>query len=391
MRTVCVLTGSRSDYAFLKPVMQKIKKSPVLRLYTIATGMHLLPEFGKTIDTMISEGFSPNATVAMYGDNISRHRKKRTTFHYESLGRAIKGIGKILERVKPRFLVLLGDRLEALAGALAASTMSIAIAHIHGGDIASSGHIDESIRRAIAKFAHIHFAASEESAQRLVNSGEERRRVYAVGSPYADSILMEKLRTKENICAELKLDINKPVLVCIQHPTMMFYKKSKELMLETLAAVETLAADGFQTVVIYPNNDTGGEGIIEAVEEFRSRGNIKIAENLPHAQFLSLLGVATVLIGNSSCAFMEAHYFNLPAVNIGERNKDREKRELVVDCGYSRQEIAQSVKKALEIRKTSITKNTCSLNPTAGASEAIVKILSKTKINRRLLKKQFSL
>jgi UDP-hydrolysing UDP-N-acetyl-D-glucosamine 2-epimerase len=370
--------------------MMRIRENPKLLLRIIATGTHLLPEFGKTVETLVADGFRPDATVAMYLEQPKEGGRKSETFHYDSLSRAIMGIGKVLKRFKPRFLVILGDRLEPLAGALAAVTLSVPVAHIHGGDSAASGHIDESLRHAITRLAHIHFVASERSAERLKKSGEEEWRIHIVGSPYMDSILAEKLLPEREIRVKLGLSQDRPVLVCIQHPTLLLYKKSKELMLETLSAVEDICREGFQAVVIYPNNDTGCEGIIEAIEEAREE-NIKIVKNLPHAEFLSLLRAASVLVGNSSCAFMEAHYFGLPAVNIGERNRDREKRALVFDCDHSRAEIAQSIRKAYKARQEAAEENFCSLAPTAGASDAIVKILSETRVTKHLLAKRFLL
>lgn len=264
--------------------MMRIRNNPKLRLRIIATGTHLLPEFGKTINALTADGFCPDATVAMYSKSKEREKE---TFHYDSLSRGVKGIGKVLERLKPKFLVILGDRPEPLAGALAAVTLSVPIAHIHGGDSAASGHIDESLRHAITRLSHLHFAASEKSAQRLKNSGEEEWRIHIVGSPYTDSILAEKLLSEREIRVILGLSQDRPILVCIQHPTLLLYKKSKELMLETLSAVRELCGEEFKAVVVYPNNDTGCEGIIEAIEEARQEENIKIVKNLPHAEFLS--------------------------------------------------------------------------------------------------------
>jgi UDP-N-acetylglucosamine 2-epimerase (non-hydrolysing)/GDP/UDP-N,N'-diacetylbacillosamine 2-epimerase (hydrolysing) len=368
--------------------MMRIRENPKLRLIIIATGTHLLPEFGKTINTLTSDGFCPDATVAMYSE--SKEREKETS-HYDSLGRGVGGIGKVLKRLKPKSLVILGDRLEPLAGALAAVTLSIPVAHIHGGDSAASGHLDESVRHAITRLAHIHFVASERSAQRLKKSGEEEWRIHIVGSPYTDSILAEKLLCEREIRVKLGLSPEAPILVCIQHPTLLLYKKSKELMFETLSAVTELCGEGFEAVVIYPNNDTGCEGIIEAIEKARQEEKIKIVKSLPHAEFLSLLRAASVLVGNSSCAFMEAHYFGLPAVNIGERNRDREKRALVFDCAYSHAEIAESIRKAYKARQEAAAEDFCSLSPTVGASDAIVKVLAETRMTKRLLSKRFLL
>jgi UDP-N-acetylglucosamine 2-epimerase (non-hydrolysing)/GDP/UDP-N,N'-diacetylbacillosamine 2-epimerase (hydrolysing) len=377
--------------------MMRIRDNPKLRLRIIATGTHLLPEFGKTINTLTADGLRPDATVAMYSEP-GQKRGRTETFHYDSLARGVKGVGKVLKRFKPKFLVILGDRIEPLAGALAAVTLSVPIAHIHGGDSAASGHIDESLRHAITRLAHIHFVASERSAERLKKSGEEEWRIHIVGSPYTDSILAEKLLSEREIRVNLGLSPDAPILVCIQHPTMLLYRRSREFMLETLSAVREFCREGFQAVVIYPNNDTGCEGIIEAIEEARQEQNMKIVKSLPHAEFLSLLRAASVLVGNSSCAFMEAHYFGLPAVNIGERNRDREKRSLVFDCDYSRAEIAQSIRKAYKARQTvspgggeAAGENFCSLPSTAGASEAIVKILLETRVTKRLLAKKFLL
>lgn len=381
-RKICVITERRADYSRLKPVLKLIQQSKKLELSIIVTGTHLLDEMGHTVDLVRADGFPVDAEVEMF----TKFDQDDGASMSKALGRSLIGITRALERIKPD-IVLVGFDLGAhLAGAIAAAHMNIAVAHIQGGEV--TGTIDESLRHAITKFAHIHFAATQKSAERIIKMGENPKYVFNVGCPVIDMIVGTRLKTKEGLAKELRIDISKPLLLIIQHPVTTEVDAAQEQILTTLAAVNEINKNKeFEVALIYSNIDAGGRRIIE--EEKKS--GMKRFKNLPIETFLSLLRITRVLIGNSSCGIREAPSFKVPVVNIGTRQQGRERADNVIDVGHDKKEIVAGIKKALYDKKFRKKLENCK-NPYGDGRSAkrIVKMLEEIEFPKGFVQKRIA-
>lgn len=380
MRKIAVVTGTRAEYGILKPVLKAIKACPRLDLVLIVTGMHLSKEFGYTIKEIRKDGFKIDAKVEMlYTEDTGAAMAK-------SIGKCIQKMTEVLKRIKPDFIVLLGDRAEMLSGAVAASYMGIPIAHLHGGEV--SGSVDDSVRHAITKLAHIHFPATPESANRIIKMGEDPSRIFIVGAPSLDTILNEKLPERAELSKKYDLDLAKPILLVLQHPVVTEADEAARQTKETLDAIVELK---HQTILIYPNADAGGRRMIKVIKKYEKYPFIKSFKSIPYTDYLGLMKVASVMIGNSSSGIIEAPSFHLPVVNIGTRQEGRERSTNVIDVEYDREEVVKAVKKALYDRKFRAEVKKCK-NPYGDgkSSQRIVKVLSEIKITPKLLQKKIT-
>ena len=338
MKKVAVVTGTRAEYGILQPVLRAIKAQKGLQLLLVVTGMHLSREFGYTVREIEQDGFEISARVGMLPQNDTQEAMA------ESVGQGIGGMAKVWSELEPDIILLLGDRTEPLAAAISGAYMSIPIAHIHGGD-SSKGGLDEYARHAITKFAHIHFPATRKSAARIIKMGEAAWRVHMVGSPALDAILNEPLIPRDELVKKFGIDPSQPLLLLVQHPVTTEVEQAGWQMRETLEAVAELK---YPAIVLYPNSDSGGRSIIEVIKEYEDKSSfLKNFKSLPRREYLSLLNVASVLVGNSSSGMIDSASFALPVVNIGNRQEGRERGSNVIDVGHNRKEIARAIKKAL--------------------------------------------
>ncbi len=379
MKKVCVCTGTRAEYGLQKPVMLDIKKSKKLKLQLVVSGMHLLPRFGNSIEQIEKDGFKADEKLDIFVDNDSGLAAA------QSIGNGLKTFAEAFDRLKPDVVMLLGDRMETFAAAVAASAMNIPIAHIHGGDTAQGG-LDEIFRHCISKFSHLHLAATEKSASKIGKIGEEKWRIHVVGAPGLDDIKEKRFTAKKELCKKLELDCGKPVLLVLQHSVSTQPENAGRQIAETMKAVKEL---GMQTVVIYPNSDQGGRAIIEEIEKNKKLPFIKVFKNLGRQDFLGMMNLASAMVGNSSAAIIESALFRLPVVNVGERQKGRERSDNVLDAGYKSDEIAEAIKKALK-DKDFLEKVEKSQSPygQGRTGRKIVEILERLKIDERLLQKR---
>lgn len=380
MKRIAVITGTRADYGILKSVLKEIKANPKLELAVIVVGMHLSTEFGYTIKEIEKNGFRIDARID------ALHREDTSAAMARSIGESVMGITDSLERKRPDVLLLLGDRSEMLAGAIAATYMNIPIAHIHGGDV--SGNVDEPVRHAITKLAHIHFAATKESAERIIKMGEEPWRVHIVGAPGLDLALDTKLPEPREIAKKYKLDLSKPILLVVQHSVVTEMQDAPRQIRVTLDAIVEL---GYQTVLVYPNADVGGRRMIKVIKEYEKCPFIKTFKSIAREEYLGLMRLASVMIGNSSSGIIEAPSFKLPVVNIGTRQIGRQRAENVVDVGHSKREIKKAIQTALFDEKfKEKVKNCKTFYGDGKAGMRIATILSQLQINQRLLQKRMT-
>ena len=374
---ISITTGTRSEYGILRELIKEISKSKKLELYLLVTGMHLSKKFGYTINEIKKDKIPIHAKIKMIPSGNTPYDMS------VSLGKGIVGFSKIFKKIKPDLNVVLGDRDEALASALAASHMNIPNAHIHGGEISQG--IDEYNRHAITKISNIHFAATKKSKERIIKMGENRRNVILTGSPSIDEIKMSKISSKHELEKKYLVDLDKPLFLLIQHPVTTEFEKSGLQIKMTLDALSKLKN---QTIAILPNSDAGNEQIINQLRIFSKKCNfLKVFPNLPRNDYLGFLRHCSALIGNSSSGLIEGSYLHTPVVNIGIRQLGREKDVNVIDVPiFSKSLILNALKKSLK-KKNKKIKNS-SIYGTGNASKKIVQYLETILINPQMIQKK---
>lgn len=381
-KTVCVVTGTRAEYGILRSVIREIHKSPRLRLQVVATGMHLSKAFGKTINEIKKDGFVVAAQVVMTPKNDSLEAMAR------SVGDGIKGIVMALKKLQPDIVVVLGDRVEALAAAIAAAYLNIILAHIHGGD-STQGGLDESARHAITKFAHLHFPATKTSAERIHKMGEENRRIFVVGAPGLDEILHAKVPPRRALLKKFHLDGTQPIALVVQHPITTDVARAQRQIVETL---EALRSASLQSIIVYPNADAGGRGMIKVIESYLSRyPYLRGYQSLTREEFLGLMRVANVMVGNSSSGIIESASLKLPVVTIGIRQAGRERSTNVITVGHQRRAIARAIRKALFNAQFLVcVRRAKSPYGDGFAGKRIRKVLERVPLSQKLLQKKLT-
>ncbi|MBN2421612.1 UDP-N-acetylglucosamine 2-epimerase (hydrolyzing) [Candidatus Woesearchaeota archaeon] len=375
---ICVVTGTRAEYGLLRPIIKRLAENDKITLQLIATGMHLLEEYGNTYEDIIKDGFAIDKKVPMteVGDSGE--------FMSRSVGKGIINLTNAFKDLNPDIILILGDRTEPLAAAVSGAFMNKVIAHIHGGDV--SGGLDECTRHAITKFSHIHFAVTEKSKQRIIKMGENPDYVFNVGSSGLDTALHEELMSKQDFKKRFNIDPDMPFLILLQHPVTTEIGSSGKQFKITLDAIKEF---DLPTVLIYPNADSGTLQIIKIIEGNKNQKFLRIFKNLKHREYLSLLKYGSVLIGNSSSGIIEAPSFKIPVVNIGIRQKLRERSNNVIDVEFDKSDIIKAINKALyDENFKDLLKNIKNPYGEGTASVKICKVLSEIKISKDIIQKQ---
>ncbi len=337
-RTIGVVSVGRSDYGHLVPVLEAIRDAPDLDLRFFVASMHLSADFGHTVEAIEADGWSIAERIEMLEPGDTPEAVAVST------GRGVVGFARAYTRQRADILVVLGDRFEMLAAAVAALPFALPVAHIHGGEL-SEGAIDNQIRHAITKLAHLHFTSAPEHARRIAAMGEEAWRIHTVGAPGLDRLRTVALLSRDEVAAALGLPSRGPWLVVTFHPVTLEYGDTAAHVDELLVALDKVDAT---LVVTYPNADTAGRGIIQRIEEFAARSpRVRLARSLGDRLYLSLLKHADAMVGNSSSGLIEAPSFALPVVNVGSRQQGRLRGTNVVDVAPGRDEILQGIQTAL--------------------------------------------
>jgi GDP/UDP-N,N'-diacetylbacillosamine 2-epimerase (hydrolysing) len=377
IRRVIAITGTRADYGLMRPVFRAIETNERFYLGLIVTGMHLLPEYGLTIHEIERDGFKILRRVSMLlGEDTGTAMAK-------GLGLAVIGIAEALEELRPDILLLQGDRGEMLAAAIAGTHANIPVVHMSGGD--RSGSIDDSIRHAITKLAHLHLVTCEQSAQHVRAMSEVSERIFVVGEPSLDAIRNLKFVPPEQLAEQFDLDLDHPLILVSQHPVTSEADQAASQMRETLDA---LIEVNEQAIVFYPNTDAGGKAMMQVLREYNAYGTLKFFDNVSHEKYLSLMNIADVMVGNSSSGIIEAPSFQLPVINIGTRQIGRLRAANVIDVEYKREEIVLAIKKALYDQKFKEFLKHC-MNPYGDGrtSERTIEILMRMKLCPELVNK----
>ena len=330
-KKIVFVTGTRADYGKMKSLMKTIDSSDSFELFVFVCGMHLSETFGSTYMEIVKDGYK-NIHIA-YGLNQSIDANL-------NLGNTISYFAGYVKNIKPDLIIVHGDRVDALAGAIVGAMSNIMVGHIEGGEV--SGTIDESIRHAISKFSHKHFVCTEEARNRLIQLGEEENRIYVIGSPDIDIMMSENLPSVED--AKKRYDIGFDHYgILMYHPVTTEYKEAGKNIKKVVDAVK---ASDKNYIVIYPNNDLGSEIIINEYSGFDDKEKYRIFPSIRFEYFLTLLKNADFMIGNSSAGVREAGIYGVPSIDIGSRQSGRYSMshiKNIVHTDYSYEEILNAI------------------------------------------------
>lgn len=347
-RTIAVFTGNRAEYGLQYPILKAIAADPRLDYRLLVGGAHLDPNFGRTLEEIRDDGFEIHAEIDIEMEEDSLHATAL------AIGTGILSTARALHSLRPDILVVYADRFEGFAALTAGTQMGVPTAHVEGGDITEGGALDDSIRHAMTKLAHLHFTTNAEAHWRVCAMGEEPWRVHNVGFPAIDLITAGELTSPETILARYRLDPERPLVVFTQHSVAIQFEQAAEQIEPSLAALTRLAARDVQIVVTYPNNDAGGRKIINTIDAWAATApnSIQIHKSVGRADYHGLLnvcgGVGTgVCVGNSSSGIKETPAFGCPCVDIGSRQRGRLAAENVLHADYDADAIFAAVETAL--------------------------------------------
>ena len=363
VKNICVVTGTRAEYGLLQNLMRHIQESDQTVLQLIATGTHLVREFGFTLDQIEADGFIADKKVDMLLASDSAVSVSK------SMALAQIGFSEAFEDLAPDLLVILGDRYEMLSAASSALIAGIPIAHIHGGEV-TEGAMDESIRHAITKMSHLHFASTLEYKNRIEQMGENPDHVFHVGAPGLDHLDVLTLLSVDELSDSLQYALNKPFGVITYHPVTIPNRPNIDALNELLAAIDHYSDRQF--IITYPNADTFGRQLIDRLKEFSApRENIFLTASLGKLRYLSALKHCEFVLGNSSSGIIEAPSLGRPTINIGDRQKGRIFASNVIHCREEREEIMQALQLAMSPEVQSKVRTTINPYKKGNASDQI--------------------
>lgn len=348
MRNVCVVVGSRANYSSIKSAMKAIQAHPDLRLQLVVVASALLDRYGSVVELIEADGFKPDARVAMIIEGETPVTMAKST------GLGLLELPTIFDQMRPDVVITVGDRFETIATAVSAAYMNIPLAHTMGGEV--TGTIDESVRHAVTKLAHLHFPANAQAAERIIRMGEDPDRVHVVGCPRIDLVaeiagdgsqeLDEFWLEHEGVGGHVAVE--EPFLLVAQHPVTTEYGQGEAQIRETLAALATLR---MPAVMLWPNADAGSEDVARGIRKFRERHPheyVRFYKNFPVEVYVRLMMRCACMVGNSSAAIREGAFLGVPAVNIGTRQMGRERGSNVVDVDHDREQIVKAIERQLE-------------------------------------------
>ena len=336
MRRVLYLSGTRADFGLMRTALQRAAAHPALDVEVVATGTHLSPSHGHTVDEIRAAGLSVSAEIPI--DVTTR----TTASMASGVGECLQGMTRVLAQRRPDVLLLLGDRGEMLAGAIAALHMGVPTVHVHGGE--RSGTVDEPVRHAISKLSTWHLVATDESAGRLQRMGEEPARIWVVGAPGLDGLTELANGTREDALAALGLAPGTSFVLAVFHPVV---QQADQARVQTAELMTTLNHLGLAVVWLEPNADAGARGVLQALEDgVLPRGSLRV-RHLDRALFARAMRHAAVMVGNSSAGIIEAASFGTPVVNVGDRQRLRERNANVVDVPPEASALSTALDQAL--------------------------------------------
>jgi UDP-hydrolysing UDP-N-acetyl-D-glucosamine 2-epimerase len=393
-RKIAIFTGNRAEYGLQYPILRAIDAHPALEYQLIVSGAHLDPLFGRTLEEIRNDGFRVAAEVKIEMDAASLFSTA------QAIGSGVLSLSRILAELRPDVVVVYADRFEGLAAVIAASQMNFPTAHVEGGDLTEGGALDDSVRHAMTKLAHLHFTTNKQATNRVLAMGEESWRVHTVGFPAVDLIEEARYATPGEIRSRLGLDLNRPIVVFTQHSVTTEFDRADTQINSSLVALEKLAMAGVQVVITYPNNDAGGRAMIECIEALAARkiAGISVHRSMGRYFYHGVLALCrhpsahVVCAGNSSSGIKETPALGCPAVNIGSRQDGRLRGSNVIDVDYDADQIAAAIDRCLhdeEFRERCRRAD----NPyhLGNAGKKIADVLASVALDERLLRKRMTL
>ena len=393
-RIVAVFTGNRAEYGLQLPILRAIDTHPSLDYRLIVSGAHLDENFGRTLEEIEEDGYKVHAEVKI---EIKEDTLYSTA---QAIGSGILSMSEALNELRPDLLTVYADRFEGFAAVIAGTQMNIPTAHIEGGDLTEGGALDDSVRHAMTKLSHLHFTTNRQATNRILAMGEEPWRIHTVGFPAIDLINDKNFANKEELQNRFKLDLTKPIVLFTQHSVTTEFGKAGEQIEPSLRALKRLSISGVQVVITYPNNDAGGQCIIDHLYDFMKSAppNIQLHRSVGRYNYHGILALALdqeilfSCVGNSSSGIKETPAFGCPTVNIGSRQDGRLRAENVIDVKYGADAIFKAVNHCFEDKNFRDKCRSCQ-NPygLGDAGKKISEALSKVSLDGKLLRKRMTL
>jgi len=335
LKKILFLTGTRADFGKMKPLIKAVDENPQFDCTIFITGMHTLSRYGYTIDEVHKSGFD---NTHVYMNQIHGEPMEIV------LSNTIQGLSRFMYETHPDLVIVHGDRVEALAGAITGALQKILVAHIEGGEI--SGTVDGIIRHAITRLSHLHFVANNEAGERLVQLGEDPNSIHEIGSPESDTMLSKDLPDLTAVKEWYEFDYD-DYAIAIFHPVTTEIEKIKT---QAEHFVSALLESNQNYIVIYPNNDTGNEYILDAYKRLESHSRFKIFPSMRFEYYLSMLKNALFVIGNSSSGIREAPVYAVPSINIGNRQNNRFHHKSIINVDYEKNMILEAISRVARMK-----------------------------------------
>ena len=389
-RKIAIFTGNRAEYGLQFPIIRAVAADPRLEYFLLVGGAHLQQDFGRTLAEIQADGFD------VYREVEIRMQQDTLFSTAQAIGTGVLSLSQILDELRPDFLVVYADRYEGFSAMVAGTQMNIPTAHIEGGDYTEGGALDDSVRHAMTKLAHLHFATNEQAVARILRLGEETWRVFNVGQPSLDLVNAGLYASPEEVAVTLGIIPERPVLLFCQHSVTTEFEQAVEQVGPSLDALRTMAGEGYQVLVTYPNNDAGGRRIVQEIEKLRGSANILIVPNLGRHVFHGVLNVIGrigkgAFVGNSSAGIKETPAFGCPSVNIGSRQQGRLRADNVLDVPYDSAAILAAVHRCVEDERFRLQCKSCKNPYGAGnAGPRIAEVLATIPLDKRLMQKRMT-
>lgn len=371
-RRICYVTGTRADFAPMRQLLLRARADERIDLGICVTGIHLSAFYGNTVREIEDTRIRISARIPVELQSTDGPAMAR------AISQQLAGMTDLFERERPDLVLLMGDRGEMLAGAIAAIHQNIPLAHVHGGE--RSGTVDEPVRHSISKLSHYHFAATDMARERLIRMGEVPDHIFVTGAPGLDDLKTLEPVGREELCRSVSLDSCRPVALIVYHPVVQTATTGQAEVEDILQAVIDV---GCQAICLTPNSDAGGNAIRSGIARFSENKELHVATHLDRHRYLSWLRAANVMVGNSSSGIIEAASFGLPVLNIGDRQHGRERNDNTTEVPPEYLAIRKALTDALAGGRFPIRNR----YGDGQAGERIVELLATLPITATLLKK----
>jgi len=381
-KNICIVTGSRADFGLLRPLLVKMKNDKTFKVQLLVTGAHLSRKFGSTYQEIEQGGYKITKKVDIKLVNDTEKGICR------SIGLGVVGFSKALDELKSDLVILLGDRFEILACAVAAHVSRMPIAHIHGGEI-TEGAIDDAFRHAITKMSLLHFTSTDKYQKRVIQLGESPNRVFNVGALGLDNIRVLKLLDKDALEKKIRFNFARRNILVTFHPVTLEHNSSRLQFKELLKAIDNFVDVG--VIFTKPNADTGNSEIRDLIDKYVKKNKCRVMsfENMGTLKYLSTLQFVSAVVGNSSSGIIEAPSFGIPTINIGDRQKGRLMAKSIINCMPQAKQICNAVKKAFSPKFVKFCKTVNNPYGKGNAAEKIYRVIKGSINNLPNIKKAF--